>query len=245
MTPHTDTWKCVTRHPELGGDEVHVWRAFLDAPPDAVGYYRELLSDDERERASRYHFEKDAKHFVVARGALRMILSRYTSRPARLLRFELNEFGKPSLAGAGALRFNLSHSHGVALYTFALGRELGVDVEYAREDFDGPQLANHYFSSREVEALLALPEAARRRAFFNCWARKEAYIKARGMGLSLPLDSFDVSLAPGEPAALLRADEGWCGPPWSLVELRPGGGHVGALAVEGEGWTLRCWQWAV
>lgn len=243
MTPHTDTWERVARHPELGGDEVHVWRAFLDAPAGALARYREVLSADETDRASRYHFEKDSLHFVVARGALRMLLGRYAGLPPRSLRFESNEYGKPSLAGAEALRFNLSHSHGVALYAFALGRELGVDLEYVREDFDCAQLAGNFFSPREVEALLALPGAERRRAFFDCWARKEAYIKARGMGLSLPLHGFDVSLSPGEPAALLRADDAWRGRPWSLVELRPGGLYAGALAVEGDGWGLRLWQW--
>lgn len=246
MTPHAVKWNRAARHPALGRDEVHVWRAFLDEPPEAVAQYRGVMSPDELERAARFHFEKHSLHFVVARGALRMLLGRYLGRPPESLRFEANDYGKPSLRGAEALRFNLSHSHGIALYAFTLGRELGVDVEYVREDFDGLQIAGRYFSPREVEALTALPDGVRRRAFFECWSRKEAYIKARGLGLSMPLDSFDVSLAPDEPAALLRADEAWTGGrPWSLVELRPGDEHVGALAVEGDGWTLSCRQWAV
>jgi 4'-phosphopantetheinyl transferase len=113
------------------------------------------------------------------------------------------------------------------------------------EDFDRLQIARHYFSPREVEALLALPAAAQKRAFFDCWTRKESYIKARGMGLSLPLDGFDVSLAPDEPAALLRADEAPdCGSPWSLLSLHPGDEHVGAVAIRGHGWHLSCWQWS-
>jgi len=126
----------------------------------------------------------------------------------------------------------------------AAGREVGVDVESVRGDVACAEIAASFFSRREVAALLALPDEARTLAFFTCWTRKEAYIKPRGAGLSLPLDAFDVSLAPGELAALLRTrDDEREAARWSLRELRPGPGYVAAVAAEGGGWRLRCWQW--
>jgi 4'-phosphopantetheinyl transferase len=132
----------------------------------------------------------------------------------------------------------------LALYALTRGRALGVDVEYVRDDLAGQEIAERFFSRQEVRALSALPADARTRAFFNCWTRKEAYIKARGEGLSLPLDQFDVSLTPGEPAALLgtRPDPQEAAR-WLLRELAPARGYVAALAVEGRGWRLRQWRW--
>jgi 4'-phosphopantetheinyl transferase len=132
----------------------------------------------------------------------------------------------------------------VALYAVARGREVGIDLEFIRRDLEVEQIAERFFSRRETATLRALPTDLRKYAFFLCWTRKEAYIKARGEGLSLPLDQFDVSLIPGEPAALLSAqpdsDEALR---WSLQELTLASGYVAALAVEGRGWSLSCWQW--
>jgi 4'-phosphopantetheinyl transferase len=231
----------------LDGEEVHVWRAALARPPAEVEALKALLSEDELRRAGRFHFERDRSAFVVARATLREILSLYVGLPPRLLRFSYNAFGKPELTGVAGetrLRFNLSHSGGLALYAVAAGREVGVDVEAMREGVACEELAVNYFSRREAAVLHALPEGERRRAFFECWARKEAYIKARGKGLSLPLDSFDVSLAPGEPAALLATREDEHGASsWSLRELDAGAGYAAAVAAEGVGWRLRCWRW--
>jgi len=134
----------------------------------------------------------------------------------------------------------------MALYAVAYRREVGIDLELIRHGLEEEQIADRFFSRREISTLRALPAALRRYAFFLCWTRKEAYIKARGEGLSLPLDQFDVSLIPGEPAALLRtrpdSDEALR---WSLQELTPGPpGYAAALAVEGEGWSLALWQWS-
>ncbi len=138
----------------------------------------------------------------------------------------------------------MSHSHGVALYAVTRDREVGIDLEFIRRDLEVEQIAERFFSRRETATLRALPTALREYAFFLCWTRKEAYIKARGEGLSLPLDQFDVSLIPGEPAALLStqpdSDEALR---WSLQELTLASGYVAALAVEGRGWSLSCWQW--
>jgi len=230
----------------LGGEDVHVWRAALARTPREVEALKGLLSEDELSRAERFHFPHDRSNFVVARGTLREILSLYLGLPPELLQFGYSAFGKPELNGAPAetrLRFNLSHAGGLALYAVAAGREVGVDVEVVRESVPCEELAASFFSRREVAALLALPACDRTRAFFECWTRKEAYIKAHGEGLSLPLDSFDVSLAPGEPAALLGTRGGREASGWTLRELTPGQGYAAAVAVEGDGRRLRCWRW--
>ena len=245
MTPSANKWARVARHPALGADEVHVWCARLDQPSEVIAQLRALLAPDELARAGRYHFEKDARHFVAGRGILRTLLGRYLARPPEHLCFEANAYGKPALAGGGPLSFNLSHSRGLALYAFTRGRAVGIDIEHVGAKVDCRQLAGHYFSPREVRTLLSLPDGSQRRAFFDCWTRKEAYIKARGEGLSRRLDAFDVSLAPGEPATLLRSDdpegEGVC---WSLRELSVADDYAAAIAIEGGGWGLRCWQWS-
>ncbi|HYO92152.1 MAG TPA: 4'-phosphopantetheinyl transferase superfamily protein [Pyrinomonadaceae bacterium] len=163
------------------------------------------------------------------------------------LRFRYGSFGKPALisdSGGKELRFNVAHSGGRALYAFSSRRELGIDIEQVREDFDYLEIAEHFFSRREISTLRALPAAAQARGFFNCWTRKEAYIKAHGAGLSIPLNSFDVSLVPGEPARLLSVrDDPQAASRWSLQEIEVEAGYVAALAVEGDGWRMKRWQW--
>ncbi len=231
----------------LGNDEVHVWRAFLDLPASQVQSLQQTLVAEELRRAERYYFQKDREHFIVARGLLRAILGRYLRIEPSQLRFCYGPHGKPELAGqtgGEALRFNVSHSHGLALYALTRDRKIGVDLERIRPDLADEKIAERFFSPREVAVLRALPTNMQPEAFFACWTRKEAYLKARGEGLALCLDQFDVSLAPGEPAALLSTN----GDPqevsrWSLQELDPGPGYVAALAVEGHAWQLKCWQW--
>jgi 4'-phosphopantetheinyl transferase len=230
----------------LSGDEVHVWLASLDLEASRVKSLWRTLSADERERGLRFHFQRDREHFIVARGLLRVILGRYLNMKPSQIRFSYNRYGKPFLAGegGGALRFNVSHSHRLALYAMTSGREIGIDLEHIRRVLDINEIAERFFSPREVAMLLALPEPLWSEAFFNCWTRKEAYIKAKGEGLSLPLDQFDVSLAPGEPAALLyTSDDSQEASRWSLQELAPSPGYVAALVVEGHDWQLKCWQW--
>lgn len=231
----------------LGRDEVHVWRATLDQTPSRIQRFLHTLAADERARAERFHFERDREHFIVARGVLRAILGGYLKRAPECLSFCYGSHGKPALAGesgGNAIRFNVSHSRGVALYAVARGREVGIDLEHIRFDVAVAEIAERFFSRREVGMLLALPTDAQRQAFFRCWTRKEAYIKARGEGLSLPLDQFDVSLAPGEPAELLRTQRDPSeASRWSLHELTSAPGYVAALAVEARGWRLACWQW--
>lgn len=228
--------------------EVHVWRAALEVPPGGIEPLQSVLVDEEMERARRFYFAKDRQHWIVARALLRVLLGRYLQSDPRGLRFTTNAYGKPSLASpleGKRLRFNLSHSGGLVLYAFAYEKELGIDMEQMRTGIDYQELATHFFSAYECAALDALPPALQEEAFFLCWSRKEAYIKARGLGLSLPLSQFDVSLVPGEAAMLLGSrEEPGATEHWSLHALFPGQGYAGTLVTEGADWQLRCWQWS-
>jgi 4'-phosphopantetheinyl transferase len=240
-------WAAPLDELQLGDDEVHVWRVMLNQPDSVIEMLRQLLTPDERERAGRFYCDKDRHHFTVARGVLRTILGLYLNTEPGQIRFCYSEYGKPSLADAQAgdrLRFNLSHSRGLALMAFTLNRELGIDLELVRSDLAGDEIAERFFSPAEVVSLQALSSDQRLEGFFNCWTRKEAYIKAIGEGLSMPLNQFDVSLIPGEPARLLETRKHPIeARRWSLRELKPGSNYIGAVAVEGHDWHLRCWEW--
>lgn len=247
ITSPVPPWRPPPETLVLGCDEVHVWRADLhQAPPQVQGFLNSLAAD-EQARAERFHFERDREHFIVARGVLRAILGCYMNRAPERLSFCYGSHGKPALAGESdgdAIRFSVSHSHGVALYAATRGREVGIDLERIRFDLAVAEIAERFFSRREAAMLRTLPTEAQREAFFRCWTRKEAYVKARGEGLSLPLDQFDLSLAPGEPDEVLGAQRDPSeGSRWSLQELTPAPGYVAALAVEAHGWRLACWQW--
>ena len=222
---------------ELRADEVHVWLARLDEY--SVDSLRSLLTADELARADRFHFDKDRNHYTVARGLLRKLLASYLALEPAGLRFSYAEKGKPALEGS-QLNFNLAHSHGMAVYAFALGREVGIDLEFIREDLADEKIAERFFSQSEIDVLTKLPLELRKQAFFDCWTRKEAYIKARGEGLSMPLDEFDVSLAPGAEAALLRNHKD---PEevrrWSMRSLAVPAGYVAALVASGHDWKAK------
>lgn len=244
---HDGRWLTPPRGPRLSADEVHVWRTSLMRSEEEMITLLRSLSEDELRRAYRFRFPRDQARFIAARGILREILGRYLRTPPERIRFGYNAYGKPELLdeGEGAgLRFNLSHAGRMALFAVASEREVGVDVETLRDDVACAEVAARFFSRREVDALAALPSRSFVRAFYNCWTRKEAYVKARGMGLSLPLDCFDVSLAPDEPAALLATRNGEPDAAhWLLREIDVGATHIAAIAVEGGGWRLRCWLW--
>ena len=247
IIPPTAAWQSPPETLVLRTDEVHVWRATLDPAPSRGEIFWPTLAADEKARADRFHFAKDRHHFIVARGTLRAILGRYLNRVPECVPIAYGARGKPTLAGEvdrDAICFNLSHSHGIALYAVARGREIGIDIERIRSDVAVAEIAERFFSRQEVAMLQGLSSDVQREAFFRCWTRKEAYIKARGEGLSLPLDQFDVSLAPGEPAALLGTrPEASEASHWSLKNLDPFPGYAAALAVEGRGCSIACWQW--
>jgi 4'-phosphopantetheinyl transferase len=246
MTSPDQFWHPPPAEFSLSSAGVHVWRAALDPAASCVERLRRTLSVDELHRAARFHFPRDRRRFIVARGVLRNILGRYLGVPPVELAFHYSAYGKPALADTAeeGLRFNLSHAHEMALFAVTCGREIGGDIEYLQREIACEEIAERFFSARERASLHAVVAELKHQAFFNCWTRKEAYIKAHGEGLSLPLDQFDVSLAPGEPAALLatRGDPGEA-MRWSLQALTPGPGYVAAVAVEGQGWHLTCWQW--
>lgn len=230
----------------LSTDEVHIWRIGLDQSANEETKFWNTLDFDERRRATRFHFAKNRRDFVVARGFLRLVVSWYLETNAEQLRFSYGDYGKPVLGGkhrGSRLRFNMSHSHRIALCALTHGREIGVDVQYVRADFSSKEIARRFFSPFEVESLCALPWDQRVTAFFRCWTRKEAYIKATGRGLSQPLDGFDVTLAPGEPPALLRTEEdSQEAARWFFHDLQVGSDYSAALAVEGPTSTVRYYQ---
>ena len=249
MTDPYQIWQIPSQQITLSTSDVHVWKAPLVASEHEYATYQQILSPDERERAGRFYFEKDRRHWTIAHGILRLLLARYLDSNPHELHFVNNSYGKPALAGRFAetgLQFNLSHSAELALYAFTYYRQVGVDVEYMRPNIEWDSLARSQFSPAEYTALQALSPSLQEKAFFLCWSRKESYIKAKGMGLSIPLDQFDVSLVPDEPAQLLASlEEAQATVRWSLNALEPGNDYAGALTVEGFDWHLRCWQWMI
>jgi 4'-phosphopantetheinyl transferase len=200
-------------------------------------------------RSARFQFERDQQRFIVARGALRDLLGRYLHTQPSQLRFTCNEFGKPDLSPefGNRLKFNLSHSAGLALIAIATASNVGVDLEYIRAQSDYADIARRFFSAAEVEYLMALPSHLYTEAFFSCWTKKEAYLKACGEGLATPLNSFSVppTTDPAHTPVDLHVVSRDIVPAkrWSLFTLRPAPGYAGALAIEGAGWRLRQWQW--
>jgi len=213
---------------------VDVWQIALDRPAAFVEGLRGLLSADELARANKFRVEHGASRYIVGRGVLRTLLARYTGLTPQALAFAYNEFGKPELPGTDVC-FNLSHSHGIALAAVTREREVGVDIERIRDEVIREKIAERFFSPAEALALASLPPDQQAQGFFNCWTRKEAWIKARGRGLSIPLNSFEVTLAPGEPARLVatRPDSEEAGR-WSLETLDCEPGFAAAIAVAGE-----------
>src|SRR5688572_17022812 len=181
----------------LADDEIHVWSAQLEDPDCDVSRFYEALTNDERDRAARFHFERHRRRFIVGRGILRTLLACYLGVRACDIRFEYTAKGKPLLAEPRVKNFgcNVSHSGDLALFAFALGAPVGVDVEIIRPIEHMDAIAKRFFSPLENEMLQQVTPADRLEAFFNCWTRKEAYIKAEGLGLWIPLDSFTVSVA--------------------------------------------------
>jgi 4'-phosphopantetheinyl transferase len=243
------TWQAAPRPLALNTNEVHVWRAGLDADAAAVERWRQTLSNDELARAGKFHSAVQRDHYTAGRGMLRSLLARYLGAPAGEFQFRLNAHGKPALDSGSQvadLRFNLSHSHGMALFAFSLGGDVGVDGEYVRPSRREMDLAKRFFSPQEVAVLRAFPESSQREMFYHCWTRKEAYIKARGAGLSINLASFTVSLAADTLAHLPIT--GHADPEagrWWLRTLAPGEDYVGAVAAEGAEWALTLFQYEV
>jgi len=219
----------------IGARELHVWHASLANDADARTL-EPILSCDESERAGRFRFPEHRRRFVIARGYLRQLLAAYLEIGPRDVTFTYSANGKPELSAIheSEMRFNVSHSEDIAAFAFARRRKVGVDVECIRFDVDVEEIPRRFFSLLEQQTLAALDRRQKFEGFFNCWTRKEAYVKAVGSGLSLPLRDFDVSLAPGEPARLLatRPVDNLVSQ-WSMESLELSPGCAAAVVVEG------------
>jgi len=244
MTANRDTaaWLPPPAELALGPDDVHVWRVSLVQARADVAALADVLRDDERARAARFVFDRDRDAFTVARGSLRILLGRYLDRPPRDIELGYRDKGKPYLLTPPGepVRFNVSHSGEIALLAFARGREIGVDVERSRPMSDLLAVGRLSFSPPEYAALCGLPERDHQAAFFACWSRKEAFIKATGEGVS-QLNDFEVSLLPGEPARIVRIGGAVPAQPrWTMRELPAIVGYAVALVVEGPRFELSC-----
>lgn len=244
-----ESWQPAREPQALPLNEVHVWRLALDQPEAIWQRLERVLTPDEVARADRFYFARDRRRFVVSRAAVRLLLAHYLALPSGAIEFYTGPYGKPYTSPkleATPLQFNVSHSEEMALLGFVRQRQLGIDIEFRKPLAEIGEIAVNFFSPHEVATLLGLPAPLQPLGFFNCWSRKEAYIKAIGKGLSQPLDSFDVTLRPGEPARLLRV----AGQPdeparWQMQILEPHPGYAAALALEGNGWQLRCFDYTL
>ena len=234
------TGPCTERYidmerPAFDLGDVHVWRFSTDRSNDEVDELHASLSDGERRRAVRFRFDDDRSRFIARRGLLRVALARYAEcDPARVV-FELNAFGKPTLIHGGSLRlqFNASHSAGVGLVAVTVDRAVGIDVERHRPDVDCLGVAASFFSPDEVETLRRANEPVRRAMFFTLWSCKEAWVKARGVGLAFPLHRCRVEVGDGAPRLLEDPEQPGEHARWSLTLLDVGSDFSAALVVEG------------
>ncbi len=230
--------------------EIHVWAVPLEAPAARVEALAALLAADESARAARLRFPRHRRRFTVGRGALRTLIGRYLDLAPEAVAFRYGPKGKPYLDGAAAaagLELNLSNSGDLAVVAFSRRVEVGVDLERLRPQPEALAIAERFFSPAERGVLRGLEGEERMRAFFRCWTRKEAFLKALGAGITVPLDAFDVSLGPGEAPALARIEgDAARAAGWTLWHLEPAPGYLGAVALPrppGEGWRATGWRW--
>ena len=243
--PEPDAWEIAPQDGRINEGDVHVWLAMVDALLPLTPAVEAVLSPDERVRAERFVFAADRNRFVAARAVLRRLLAGYLGTTPPDVRLSYDAYGKPVVSGyPSAPAFNVSHSHDAAVFAISRAGDVGVDVEALRPLPDAEALAARFFAAREVENLRALAPAERESAFFRGWTRKEAFIKAVGRGLRLPLNSFEVTLGPLDPVEVVRADvAGGDGPPWTLAELPRVPGYVGAVAVRGRPRAIHFRAW--
>lgn len=212
---------------------IYLWQADLEIKRVIEDHFLNLLSEDEVQRANRFRFELDRRHFIAARGYLRELLAGYLNLAAHNIEFAYSEYGKPSVIGPVPLSFNVSHSKGKAIFAVSDSAEIeaiGVDVESLQRKVEITLVAKHFFAPMEVETLFALPESEQFAAFLRCWTRKEAFIKAKGDGLSLGLDQFEVDFVQPERSALLATHyEPEDYKHWQMENVSLDEGFVGAV----------------
>lgn len=226
------TWQSPTTFPSLQTNQVHVWRASLKRNEGELAELLNLLNFQEKDRAAKFISEQAKNNFIVARGMLRSLLAKYLHIKPQDLLFQQGQHGKLYL-NSSTLQFNLSHSHDLALFIFALHQPVGIDVEFIRDDFDCAHIAQRFFSKKETADLLTLPPDQQLHAFFNCWSRKEAFIKAIGRGIFFALDEFSVEVSNKQEGRLQLqiTDPEFNAKDWSLEALNPAYGYVGAFAI--------------
>jgi 4'-phosphopantetheinyl transferase len=228
----------------LPSDKVHIWSTSIETASIDLDELWNILSEEEKKRAERFCFDRDRNRHIVAHGVLRTILSYYSDSDPSKHQFNQNEFGKPALSENSDLRFNISHSGDQVLYGITRDREIGVDIEKFRTFENAEQIVERFFSPHEQKAFLTLPAHLKDKAFFTIWTRKEAYIKAQGLGLSLPLNQFTISFLPDEPVRLIETEHNKDEQQrWSLHEVSVHPEYHAAVVVEGHNVTLYHYQW--
>jgi 4'-phosphopantetheinyl transferase len=242
----TVVWNKPPQEFDLSRGAAHIWRTSLQSGSLCQETLKRYLSPDETIRAERFHFQKDREHFIIARGKLRIILSRYLGIGPEKVSFRYNAFGKPSLASEYRecpLRFNVSHSNEVALYAMAWNRVVGIDIEYMRPISEAREISARFFSLNERRMLDALPADQRLEMFYQFWTRKEAYAKARGDGLSRPLAQFDTSLIPKTRSNLIPIhDKSQNMAHFCLMDINVGGNYAAASVIEGHSVRIEFWD---
>jgi len=239
-------WKAASADVEPDSDHVDVWRISTQLDGPQLNAFESVLSAHQRERAARLRVDEKRRQYIVAQGLTRRILGRAVSASPQAVEFVRGPKGKPYLGGAAAaqgIQFNMTHTSHLALIAVTRRGEVGIDIERIRRNLAWEKLARRYFSAHEQAAFRAQPADARLRAFFVCWTRKEAVLKAIGTGIGGGLGSFDVSVDPDSPPRLL--ENRWNGRfhgHWSMTHLEPGEPYVATLVTEYGGVRLRCWD---
>tara|TARA_B110000046_G_scaffold8957_1_gene9091 strand:+ start:496 stop:1272 length:777 start_codon:yes stop_codon:yes gene_type:complete len=237
-------WKPSILNDSITANQVYVWSVNLDKEKVHTEEFYGLLSLDEKEKASRFHFEKDRDRYILARGVLRKMLAFYLDKKPIEVSFDYNCYGKPTLTNDRVhenLRFNMSHSGGIALIAFSRGRKIGVDIERVNNEFDYDQIVQTFFSKNEIGSIKKTENDKRHMAFFRFWTRKEAFLKGIGEGLSYPMKEVDVFLQSCEDWSLIQTFNKNSGQEfWYGKDLFPHSGYAAAIAVQGNNCELTC-----
>lgn len=232
-------WQIPQSFPQLQANDVHVWRVSVAHHDKRFSEFSSFLDADEKQRAARFIVNHAAKNFVIARGALRFLLSSYLKTKPEQIIFHQNQYGKLYVDGS-PLQFNISHSHDLILLVFALIKPVGIDVEFMREGNDFLDIAQKFFSQDEVTKIFALSCAQQNKAFFNCWTRKEAFIKGLGMGMFTSLDKFSVDVDCEKTGSVtVHYDSNSVPGIWNIEALDPADDYVGAVAVDAKDYVVK------
>ncbi len=243
------SWEASIPSFDLLPEEVHVWRTSLDLTVETIAELFDSLSEEEKNRSDRMHFEKDRNRFIVSHGVLRHLLGTYLGQNPRDIRFGSTANNKPILAAdpdQESVTFNMSHSGDIGLYAIGQGRDLGIDIEQIRDDIQVELLINRFFTKSEIHSLKAIPINKRPKLFFQYWTRKEAFVKSTGEGVSFPLETIDVSSFSLEELSTIFIEGGI---PNQLkmhgLDLNLGEGYAAAIATEGKNWKVLCRDFSI